>query len=1009
MSGLVILVFICFFLSGVTGLTYEILWSRMIVKIIGGAPFAVSIVLTVFMGGLGLGSYIAGRTIDRIKKPGNLVRLYGALELVIGLYGLALPFLIQVYGPVQAMLYNRFFDRFILYHLLTFAGCALLLFMPVVCMGATLPILCRFCVRNLSHLGTRAGRLYGINTLGAAAGSLLCGFWLIAALGVWGTLAFAVIVNAAIGLVCLAAGREPSESEGGVEPALQPPAESPIPTRVVIAALAVFGISGFCSMAYEVMWVKLLGLLVGPTTYSFTMILVTFITGLALGSMIFGRLADTVKDHMRLLLVTQALAAVMVLVISQVLGDSQLFFAKLIFVCRERFALLTLAKAGVLFAFMVLPTICLGATFPLVGKIYTRSVTRVGRSIGIAYSINTIGAVLGSFCAGFVIVPMMGKELGLSVVAGTQLAAALVIAAVLAAGNRERAGSRWGPVAGLAAAGLVLCFLMPRWNHLTLSLGKYHRLYKIETALRYYGWTDSLFRGSEILEKLDRNELMFYGEGIGGFTAVRRKPDSFGNYEYVMTNAGKSDASSKGDMDAQTMSGHFPMMFHENPGTVMVLGLASGVTAGEMLHYPLERLDVIDISTKVVEASDLFRPWNNNVLDDERTHVIIQDGRAHLQLTDRTYDVIMSEPSNPWMAGLATLFTKDFFELVRDRLNEGGVFSQWLHAYQMDWETFALVGRTFAEVFPDSVLLLTTLSGPGSDYVLIGFRDGKGLVRARAEKNLAYIKKSRNVRLTDEKSLYALVVAENLEELFGEGPVNTDSRPRLEFQAPRLVHKSQAAEIRKEIDAGRKYSDGTLAVFRELAADVDAQIDFAAYALSVHEAYRDMIALPEATPEQRARFFDLMASYCAENPIDYSVFKDEELKRRCRAVQIEALRKVAPSAPDRAASFFHLGSLFLDENNLPGALAAFAAALQADPGFAEAHNNIAIVMTQLGDFVRAESHFRKAVEIRPHFGAAYGGLGTALARQGKTKDAEKCTSLARRLRPDLFEKPGGAK
>jgi spermidine synthase len=716
-----------------------------------------------------------------------------------------------------------------------------------------------------------------------------------------------------------------------------------------------------------------------------------------------------VKDHIRLLLAAQTTAAVLVLIISQILGNSQLFFAKLIFNCKEHFALLSLAKAGVLFAFMILPTICLGATFPLVGKIYTRSVTRVGKSIGIAYTINTIGAVLGSFCAGFVIIPMAGKELGLSLVAGIQLTMVLVIAAVVAAMTRERIGSRWVPVAGAAAIGLVLCFLFPRWNHLTLSLGKYHRLYKIETALRYYGWADSLFNGPEILEKLDRNELVYYGEGIGGFTAVRRRPDSFGNYEYVMTNAGKSDASSKGDMDAQTMSGHFPMTFHENPRTVMVLGLASGVTAGEMLYYPIERLDVIEISTNVLDASELFRPWNNDVLDDERTNVIIQDGRAHLQLTDRTYDVIISEPSNPWMAGLATLFTRDFFELAHSKLNEGGVFSQWLHAYQMDWETFTLVGRTFADVFPNSVLLLTTLSGPGNDYVLVGFKDARGVVREHAERNLAFVKKSKNVRLLDARSLYALLVAENLEELFGQGPINTDARPRLEFRAPRLVHKRLTAEIRKMINTGRKYSEGTLAVFREITADVDAQIDFAAYALSVHEAHHDMIDLPKATPKQRARFFDLMTSYCAKNPIDYAVFKDEELKKKCRSVQIEVLKKKAASAPDRAVSHFHLGTLYLAENDLTKAVAVFAKALEADPLFAEAHSNIGVAMTQMGDLDKAISHFRKAVEIRPHFASAYGGLGSALARQGRKEEAGKYFALARRLRPELFAKPGGAR
>jgi len=171
------LVLVCFFFSGMTGLVYEILWTRMIVKIIGGAPFAVSIVLTVFMAGLGLGSFIAGKIIDKIKEPAELVRLYGILELVIGGYCLILPALLLLFLPVYRLLYNNFFEHFMLYSFLTFVGCSLLLIVPVVCMGATLPVLCRFYVSRLSHLGGHIGRLYGLNTIGAAAGSLACGFW----------------------------------------------------------------------------------------------------------------------------------------------------------------------------------------------------------------------------------------------------------------------------------------------------------------------------------------------------------------------------------------------------------------------------------------------------------------------------------------------------------------------------------------------------------------------------------------------------------------------------------------------------------------------------------------------------------------------------------------------------------------------------------------------------------------------------------------------------------------
>ena len=211
------LILTCFFVSGFTGLVYQILWTRMIVKIIGSAPFSISIVLTVFMGGLGWGSYLAGKRIDTVKNPFTLIRIYGGLELVIALYGLAFPFLLVFFKPLFSLLYNHLFAHFWLYNLITFAGCAVLLIIPVTCMGATLPVLCRFFVTRLDIVGTHIGRLYGLNTIGAAFGSLICGFWLINALGVWGSLAVAVLLNTSIGIVCLrSAGKKmrPPAGEG---------------------------------------------------------------------------------------------------------------------------------------------------------------------------------------------------------------------------------------------------------------------------------------------------------------------------------------------------------------------------------------------------------------------------------------------------------------------------------------------------------------------------------------------------------------------------------------------------------------------------------------------------------------------------------------------------------------------------------------------------------------------------------------------------------------------------
>jgi spermidine synthase len=206
LSSITAFILVCFFLSGLTGLIYEILWTRMLVKIIGGAPFAVSIVLTVFMAGLGIGSFLAGRLVDKIEKSASLIRLYGLLELTIALLAIIIPFAIGAFKPLYSFLYNRIFDHFLPFYFLTLVGCTIILIGPVICMGATLPVLCRFCARNISSIGANTGAVYGLNTMGAAAGALVCGFWLIGHLGTNSTLIIAVIVNCAIGLFCLALG-----------------------------------------------------------------------------------------------------------------------------------------------------------------------------------------------------------------------------------------------------------------------------------------------------------------------------------------------------------------------------------------------------------------------------------------------------------------------------------------------------------------------------------------------------------------------------------------------------------------------------------------------------------------------------------------------------------------------------------------------------------------------------------------------------------------------------------
>ncbi|MHC4720583.1 MAG: tetratricopeptide repeat protein, partial [Planctomycetota bacterium] len=592
----------------------------------------------------------------------------------------------------------------------------------------------------------------------------------------------------------------------------------------------------------------------------------------------------------------------------------------------------------------------------------------------------------------------VGKERGLSLVIGLQVLTSLVIGLLVLARAKERP-LRWAGLAVPALAGLFLCFYFPAWNRLLLARSKYHRLEAARINVRAYGWLEALLRGPEILPRFEGGELVYYGEGIGGFTTVLKYTDAFGNIDYTLAISAKPDASSRGDMETQTVCSHFPMLFHPNPKTVMVLGLASGVTTGEVLYYPIDKLDILEINDQVVTASDFFIPWNNNVLSDPRTNLIIQDARAHLQLTKQKYDVIISEPSNPWMAGLATLFTRDFFELAENRLNQNGIFVQFIHSYEMDWYSFAIVGRTFARVFPNSLLLATAPSTLGDDYMLIGF---KGTDRVRLENSkakLPFISRLKNVALSDPKLLYRLIVSEDLRNLFGVGPINTDNFPLLEFAAPKLMYQSDPELIRK-IQSQKRLTPETLSVFEQAVTDVDLQIDLAAYAFSVYEPFPKMVDLSQATAAQKERFFKLFDNYCANNPMDYSIFRDDQLKQRCRSVQKKALEGKIDRLPDKAYSYFYLAELCYNDGLPDQAIDNYSRALKIKPDFADAYYSLGVVLAQQGGLAQAVEHYTRALQIRPGFVEAHNNLGHALARMGRHDQAVKQFNRSLQIDPE---------
>jgi spermidine synthase len=1012
-------ILICFFLSGIAGLVYEVLWVRIFGKVIGSAPLAVASVLTVFMAGLALGSYIASQKVDRIHTKGDLLWLYGLLECGIGVYGLLLPFFVKYVKPLYVLLYSRLFDNFWLYNLCSFIVCCVLLLLPVMMMGATLPVLTRFFVRQMNNLGQRVGVLYGVNTIGAAVGVVLAGFFMLERLGLWGTILVVACVNLSVGVFCAVLGKKvprfQTDRVGNTKatvPEIQPAGSDIHSHRDIRLALAVFALSGFCAMGYQVIWTRLLGLLIAPTTYAFSLVVGTFIIGLAIGNVLFGRVADRVKDLMSLLALTQIAAAGFALAASQFLGDSQFFFAKLLFTLQDSFGKAMVVQFLVIFFILFWPTLLLGATFPIVNKIYATTLSGLGRSIGRAYAVNTVGAVLGSFAAGFILIPFWGKEGGLSTLVSAQAALAFIVFGTILKGRSSKP-RHWAALCLLGVASIGLVYSYPRWNRDLLSYGRYQIPRELTQHFRRTGWLESVWQGKKILNKYQQGrEVVFYGDGIGGFTTVEKHIDSMGTIRYTLLNSGKPDATSHDDAATQALLAHIPLIFHPSPDNVMILGLGSGMTAGEVLHYPVARVDVLEINEQVIKAARFFNDWNNRFSEDPRIRLIVQDGRNHLLLSRMHYDVVISEPSNPWMAGMASLYTKESFETIKDHLNDDGIFIQWVNAGRMDWQTLAMIGKTFGTVFPNSLMMVSPIGGGGADFFFVGVKGDTPLRLSVADRNLSFASRSKIMRLADVRLLFHLILTDRVAEMFEDGVIHSDNRPHLEFAAPRHLYASSRG-FETEMKQRPRLSSATSSIIAS-SRDLDMILNRVELSTSLFALAFPEVDLTDATPEQTTRYQELVKEFCTKRVVqDYTVFYDDRSREICADVQIEFIERHLAETPNDGTAWGDLGVIYAKRSEFDKAKNALERYIVEEPEIPNAYFRLGVLLVMQKNYSKAREQFLKTVSLNPDHAEAllylaklnllYGDKDVAvkyLRQILKTDDNPEARELLRRIEQD---------
>lgn len=776
----------CFVLSGATGLIYEVLWARMLGLVFGATTLAVSTVLAAFMGGLALGSALAGRLANRVQRP---VRAYGLLEIGIAVYALAVPLLFSVVDNLYAVIWQNFHPSFFVFSLWRFLLSCVMLLVPTTLMGATLPLLTAALGRSAGPRTTSITKLYTRNLAGAICGCVAAGFLLLPILGVRTTIYTASLINILIGVVAILGDRRSKVTGPKAEPTNPTPEETEDDGSLVDRGLgstrfwlfAAF-VSGFVTISIQVAWTRILAMIIGSSTYAFSIVVALFLLGLSAGAFLIGRreqAAGLRTTLMKVELFTAISLILSLVVVNRIPG--LLITTGLRLNIGSWVGLLVLQIFSVTLL-VLFPAFLMGTVMPLV-LVWTgrhaagESVKLVGRS----YAVNTVGAIAGAFAAGFFLIPKINTRFTIVFAA----ALCVVVAAVAyepKGEGRDRDIGR-GLAAGGAVAVIVLMFFFaPRMNLADLSIGAFDSLVRVIAKTR--GETaDHASRQNQT----EIHSLLMYEEGPTSTVSVRQDWDVIS-----MAINGRTNASDREDMSTQVMLGQLPLLLAPRTKNALVVGYATGVTAGSMLQSSVENLECVELEPATVRGSRFFEHVNNKPLNDPRMHLIIDDARTYLRVTPQRYDIIVSEPSHPWVPGVANLFTREFFELGRDRLADEGVFVQWLQIYQLSTESLRSVLGTFHNVFPHVLVFRVEGATKGKDLLLIGSRSplaidqlmargGERMRDGRVSTELARV----NIRSEADLRAWYVCDESHLGPAVAGAMINTDDNMHIETTVPR--------------------------------------------------------------------------------------------------------------------------------------------------------------------------------------------------------------------------------
>lgn len=762
-----------FFLSGACGLVYEIIWTRMLTLIFGVTVYAVSAVLCAFMLGLALGSLIFGRLADRTARP---LRVYGFMEIGIAALALLFPILLDAAAPLFLLIHKHFYASYHLFSIMRFLAVLPLLLGPTILMGGTLPILSRHFVRRYKNFTHELGLLYAINTAGAVAGVFVVGFVLLAALGIERSIAATAALNVTVGVLALVLDfmckKQPAtaeeEAEENASPATEAAAQAADPYAVTrgqaLTAMIAISLSGFASLGLEVLWTRVLVFHTHNSTYAFSAMLMIFLTGLAVGGWLLGRISGSIRRPLFVFGLLEAgigLWAIVSMQLNEYMIQINAFLTDIIPLSdwNKAIALILIKSTIILLA----PTIMMGMTFPLAARMMTAHMGELGRKVGLVYAANTLGTVAGSFVVGFFLIPLIGMRNSFIAVAALNIA--IAIGLFLMARPMGRA-PRWCAALGAAALLLGLLCVVPR-----------------DVMKRVY---------SELLGR-----VVYYKEEVTDTIMVIDFPDDSGrpnkDLRWLVFSDGRGTAGHQTRQENHYCA-HLPMLLHKgDPRRVLVICIGSGNTIGAFRQYKcLESIDCVDLSSGIPDAARYFET-NEGVFNppvDPRIKFHAEDGRTFLLGSQKKFDVIQLEPPEMHTAGVVFLFTSDFYEICRKKLNPGGIVLQWINTWKLTDEETRICIASFQKAFPHGTIWQTPVLG---HLLFVGTEEPLTIPLKRVEKFLArepgVYKQLVSDNMHDLKTFFSLLLMNEttLKQYCANTPVSTDDKTIIDYANPKAI------------------------------------------------------------------------------------------------------------------------------------------------------------------------------------------------------------------------------